>query len=231
MGIKAELANSADHTTQRTHVRLHARNFGLRLPWRGQRRRLSYPLERAPRARSPTARPAGITSCSMAIPPFRSYRRLHPFQGGVPWKAGEVSSWHARKPNAAMSVCRRWSLQQLSYFVMIDLTPAQGRGRGQIKTSKGVTTMIEYGLRMCGKGRSFRDCVRDCARNPEIVALFNELHGTALSAPVESLMQHDQVSPARIPIRPRGRRSRDSLAATAFAGRPPSAVAGKPSAR
>lgn len=52
--------------------------------------------------------------------------------------------------------------------------------------------MVEYGLRITGEGRSFRDCVCDCARNPEIVALFNELHGTALSIPIEFLVRHDQ---------------------------------------
>lgn len=48
---------------------------------------------------------------------------------------------------------------------------------------------------MTGKGRSFRDCVCDCARDPQIVELFNAMHGTSLSAPIDALVRHQRGAP------------------------------------
>lgn len=45
---------------------------------------------------------------------------------------------------------------------------------------------------MKGAGRSFRDCVQDCACDERMVQAYNELYGTQLKSPILALLQHQQ---------------------------------------
>lgn len=64
--------------------------------------------------------------------------------------------------------------------------------------------MIDYGLRVQGEGRSFRDCVQDCARDPRIVGAYNELYGTRLTAPILELLDSGEGQSGPNPETPEG---------------------------
>jgi hypothetical protein len=70
--------------------------------------------------------------------------------------------------------------------------------RGTGTTSKE-PTMNENGAPTGNEGRSFRDCVRDCARDARMVAMYNELSGSSLRAPIEALLRHQEGKPGPDP--------------------------------
>lgn len=59
--------------------------------------------------------------------------------------------------------------------------------------------MNENGAPTGSEGRSFRDCVRDCARDARMVAMYNELSGSSLRAPIEVLLRHQEGEPGPDP--------------------------------
>ena len=66
--------------------------------------------------------------------------------------------------------------------------------------------MNEHGSPIGSEGRSFRDCVRDCARDAQIVAMYNELSGSSLRAPIQALLQHQKGEPGPDPDTEEGAR-------------------------
>lgn len=52
--------------------------------------------------------------------------------------------------------------------------------------------------------RTFRDCILDCARDERMVAAYNKLYGTQLTAPIGGLIQHRQGEPGPDPDTPEG---------------------------
>jgi hypothetical protein len=55
--------------------------------------------------------------------------------------------------------------------------------------------MMNQGLRMTSDGRSFRHCVQDCARDPRMIAAYNQLYAAQLQAPILALLTHHEGEP------------------------------------